>query len=119
MKLEFVDIKRAYLQAPARRDTYVQHLEEESAPGMCAKLVKAMSGTLDAAHNWEWGYRTAHEGWGFIVGKASPCVMYHPERRTRVVVQGDHFAALGQGTDQDWYRNQLTSRFEAKVEREN
>ena len=61
MKLEFIDIKRAYLQAPARRDLYVQLPTEDADEGMCAKLNKAMYGTRDAAQNWEYAYRASYE----------------------------------------------------------
>ena len=79
VKLEFIYNKRAHLQATARRDIYVQHPEEDATPGMCAKLGKAMYGTRDAAHNWEWAYRIAHKDWGFTVGKSSPCVSIIPK----------------------------------------
>ena len=41
--------------------------------------------------------------------------MYHPERRTRLVVHGDDFIALGIDENLTWYRSQIMSRFEAKV----
>ena len=116
MKLEFIDIKRTYIQAPARRDIYVQRPEEESSPGMCAKLVKAMHGTRDAAQNWEWAYRSAHEGWGFIVGKSSTYVIYHIERGIILVVQGDDFTELGIDENLNWYRSKIMTRSEAKSE---
>ena len=115
MQLEFIDIKGAYRQAPARRDIYVQLPEEESSPGMCAKLVKAMHGTIYVAQNWAWASRSAHEEWGFQVGKSSPCVVYHPTRGIRLVVHGDDFTALGYEADLDWYNKVLTQKFEAKV----
>ena len=115
MQLEFIDIKRAYLQAPTRRALYVQLPDEDAEPGKCAKLNKAMSGTRDAAQNWEWTYRSSHEEWGFKVGRSSPRVMYHPTRNVRLVVHGDDFTALGYEADLDWYRKVLTHTFEAKV----
>ena len=51
MKFEFIDIKRAYLQADAKRDIYVELPQEDVEAGTCAKLVKAMSGTRDAAQH--------------------------------------------------------------------
>ena len=41
---------------------------EESENGKGAKLNKAMYGTREAAQNWAWEYRTAHEEWGSVVG---------------------------------------------------
>ena len=86
---------------------------------MCAKLVKAMYGTRDAAQHWEITYRKAHEEWGFEVGRASPCVMYHPPMEIWLVVHGADFTALGWEAELDWYRGILTGRFEAKVKRNN
>ena len=61
MKLEFIDIKRAYLQAEAKREIFVEVPREDSETGMCAKLVKAMYGTRDAAQNLEITHSRAHE----------------------------------------------------------
>ena len=52
MKIDFIDISRAYFQADALRDVYVQLPDEDAEPGMCGKLVKSMYGTRDAAQNW-------------------------------------------------------------------
>ena len=54
MKLAFVDVKRAYFYAKAKKDIFVKLPEEDSAPGMCGKLLKSMYGTRDAASNWEY-----------------------------------------------------------------
>ena len=104
MKIEFIDIKRAYLQADAKREVFVELPEEDWEYGKCAKLIKAMYGTRDAAQNWEHTYHQAHEEWGFQAGRASPCVMYHPQRGIRLVVHGDDFTVLGWEGDLDWYR---------------
>ena len=56
-KLDFIDVKRAYFYAPAKRDVYVKLPPEDFEEGMCGKLVKSMYGTRDAALNWEIGLR--------------------------------------------------------------
>ena len=71
---------------------------EEAEPGKRAKFLKAMYGTRDGAHTWEWAYRTARESWGFVMGKTSHCVMHHPAKEIRIVVRGDDFA-LGEAKD--------------------
>ena len=48
-KLEFIDVKRAYFHAKARRRVYVRLPEEDNEEGNCGKLIKAMYGTRDAA----------------------------------------------------------------------
>ena len=49
MKIEFIDIRRAYYQAHARRQLYVKLPPEDQSPGMCGRLNKALQGTRDAA----------------------------------------------------------------------
>jgi hypothetical protein len=41
--------------------------------------------------------------------------MFHPTREVRLVVHGDDFTALGWESQLDWYRGQVTNKFEAKV----
>ena len=54
MKLDFIDIRRAYFHSKARREVYVQLPAEDYTEGMCGKFIKAMYGTRDAAQNWEY-----------------------------------------------------------------
>eukprot|EP00969_Alexandrium_andersonii_P119798 5296583-Alexandrium_andersonii.AAC.1 len=84
MKLEFIDIKRAFFHAVARREVYVELPPEDAEAGMRGRLLKSMYGTRDAAQNWETCYRNLHLGVGFQAGKASTCVFYHPTRNVRV-----------------------------------
>ena len=56
MKLDFIDVRRAYFHAKARREVYVKLPAEDSEEGMCGRLNKAMYGTRDAAQNWEYEY---------------------------------------------------------------
>ena len=64
-KLEFIDVRRAYFHAKARRMVYVRLPEEDHEEGKCGRLVKAMYGTRDAAQNWECEYVEFMEGIGF------------------------------------------------------
>ncbi len=74
MKIDFIDVRRAYFHAPALKDVYVELPKEDWAPGKCGKLNKSMYGTRDAAQNWEEEYTSVLVGIGFRRGKASPCV---------------------------------------------
>ena len=107
-KLDFVDVRRAYFHAKARRDVYVALPEEDRVPGMCGKLEKAMYGARDAAQNWEHEYLDYLEQVGFTSGLATPCIFHHKERDLRVVVHGDDFTNLGAEVQLDWLRNQLS-----------
>ena len=95
MKLMFIDVRRAFFHAAARRDVYVQLPDEDFSEGMCGKLNKAMYGIRDAAQNWEYAYVEFMLEIVFKRGIASPCVFFHESRNLRVVVHGDDFTALG------------------------
>jgi hypothetical protein len=83
-KLEFIDVRRAYFHAKARRMVYVKLPEEDHEVGKCGRLIKAMYGTRDAAQNWECEYVEFMEGIGFRRGQSTPCAFWHEERRTRL-----------------------------------
>ena len=65
MKIDFIDIKRAYFYAKARRDVYVKLPPEDDEPDMCGKLNKSMYGTRDASQNWEEEYSDTLMSMGF------------------------------------------------------
>ena len=106
MKIDFVDVRRAYFHAKSRRRVFVQLPAEDSEEGMCGELDKAMYGTRDAAQNWEHEY-CEFMGIGFKSGKSSPCAFYHEEREIRAVIHGDDFTILGWEASLDWYRQQI------------
>ena len=115
MKLEFIDIRRAFFHALARRKVFVQLPEEDAEEGMCGRLNKSMYGTRDAAQNWEEHYSQAHIDIGFEQGMASTCVFRHKDKRIMVVIHGDDFTALGHEKDLDWYREHIQSKMDTKV----
>ena len=51
MKLDLIDISRAYFQADAIREVHVELPSEDWEEGMCGKLKKSMYGNRDAAQN--------------------------------------------------------------------
>ena len=53
MKLDFIDVRRAYYHANALRQVYVALPPGDEEEGMCGLLVKSLQGTRDAAQNWE------------------------------------------------------------------
>ena len=113
-KLEFIDVRRAYLQAQARREVYVELPEEDQEEGMCGKLVKSMYGTRDAAQNWEEEYCGFMEELGFVRGVSSPCVFFHEERDMRAVIHGDDFTLLADAKHLDWFKVKIGNKFEVK-----
>ena len=79
-KLDFIDVRRAYFHAKARRDIFVSLPPEDAEEGMCGKLRKAMYGTRDAAQNWEYEHVEQLEKMGFRRGKATPCAFFMEAR---------------------------------------
>ena len=54
-----------------------------------------MHGTLDAAQRWSFHYTAVLEEVGFIVGKASPCNLFHDALGVSALVHGDDFFIVG------------------------
>lgn len=114
MALEFIDVRRAYFHAEARREIYVEFPAEDQEEGMCGLLNKAMYGTRDAAQNWEYAYSGFLEGVGFVRGLASPCIFHPVVKELRVVVHGDDFTVLGRDDSLDWLRERIGEEYEVK-----
>ena len=115
LKVQFIDIKRAYFHAKAVRDVFVDLPEQDAEEGMCGKLVYAMYGTRDAAQNWEREYESAFLALGFTQGLSSPCVFYHAERDIRTVVHGDDFTSISDDVQLKWLAAELRKRYELKL----
>ena len=94
-KLLFVDVRRAYFYATAKRPVYVILPEKDAEPGICGRLNVSMYGTRDAAAYSEAKYSSHLITHGFKQGKASPCVLFHPELGLRCVVHGNDLTFPG------------------------
>ena len=114
LKSDFIDIRRVYFHAKARRPVFVKLPPGEEQECMCGKLNKALYGTHEAAQNWEHEYIDFLESIGFVRGKSTPCIFRHEERLSFVVVHGDDFTVLGDEKQLDWFREQIARRFEVK-----
>ena len=115
-KMLFVDVRRAYFYAPARRPVYVTLPDEDAEEGMCGKLNRSMYGTRDAAANWEDKYSSHLMAMGFSRGKSSPCTFFHPHRGVRCVVHGDDFTFLGSEDDLKWCTQMMKDEYDIKSE---
>lgn len=80
LQLSFVDVVRAYFNADATPNMFVKLPEEDHLEGHCGELLKSMYGTKTAASNWEATYIQSMEALGFVRGKSSPCLFWHPRR---------------------------------------
>ena len=113
-KLDFIDVRRAYFHAKARRSVYVELPPEDQEPGMCGRLNMSMYGTRDAAQNWEFEYSEFLINCGFQAGQSVVCLFYHEVRDIRIAVHGDDFTVLDPADQLDWLRTEITTRFEVK-----
>ena len=108
-KLGFIDIRKAYFHAKAKRLIYVELPEEFCEPGeygrVCGRLNYSLYGTRDAASNWEECYSQALIELGFKQGLSSPCVFFHPTRNISTVVHGDDFTSLAVESELLWLRD--------------
>ena len=115
-KICFIDIRKAYFNAPAQRDVYVQLPDEALEPGekgqVCGKLVKSRYGTRDAAIKWEAEYTRVMLQAGFRQGESSPCIFRHSDKDLSVVIHGDDFTFLGPESELKWFASYLKSHFE-------
>ena len=74
--MDFIEVRRAYFHAAAKREVYIELPPEDTEEGMCGRLDKSLYGTRDAAQNWEAAYTEFMLGIGFDVGAASPCTFF-------------------------------------------
>ena len=115
VEISFIDARKAYYNAKPARPVYVALPPEDGQPGMCAKLNWCMYGTREAASRWTETYTKILQGLGFVRGKASTCIFYHPVRQLRLVVHGDDFTTSGTRAELDWLEKEIAASFEIKV----
>ena len=115
LRLDFLDVKKAYFNGIPHREIYMSLPRELGLPShFVAKQVRCVYGTRDAGAIWEDCYRDALEDIGFKSGVSSPCCFYHPERGLSTVVHGDDLTTLGLDPDLDWLYKELSKSFELK-----
>jgi hypothetical protein len=77
---------------------------EDSEEGKRGSLKKAMQGTSDAVQNWELKHTETMTEAGFRKGSLSARVIYHEQKKVKVVAHGDDFTVLGPSKSLDWVR---------------
>ena len=114
-RLMVMDIKRAFLHAPIKREVYV-HLPPEATEGdaepMVGLLHNSLYGTRDASQNWQHHVSTVLARLGFRAGRANPCIFHHQTRDAMVTVHVDDFLCLGNRQTLAWLREALKEEFE-------
>ena len=114
-KLLFIDVRRAYVDAPSRRSVYDTLPDEDAMPGHCARLNVSLYGTRDAASHLDEKYARHLIRCGFTQGLSSPCVFFHEGRKVSVVVHGDDFTFLGDETALNWCTTITQEAYKVKI----
>ena len=112
-----VDVKRAFLHGLCTRSIYVELPGAESQGGKyVGKLVRSLYGTRDAPLAWLTVVKSDMKELGFKECKVTNGVFTHPGRNLRVVVHVDDFLLSGEGHHLTWFRDQLSKKYEFKVQ---
>ena len=104
VKLMFVDVKKAHLNAKCDEEAWVELPGEFNNFGRYAKLKRWLYGMRKAASGWEDVYARRLVEDGFQRGRAASTIFYHPKTQVRVVVHGDDFTFAGtEAKAREWY----------------
>ena len=87
------DVSRAFFEAPARRDVWLELPEEvlakgETAGDIVGTLEASLYGARDASANWQEEIYKSMRGWGFTAGRYTPCTFLHKKKGIRCLVHG-------------------------------
>ena len=118
MKVMTNDVSRAYFNAPATRELYIELPKEDQVEGegdLVGKMRLCLYGTRDAALNWQNVVAEHLQSIGFQRGVAFPCIYYHPKRQITTLVHGDDYASSGYDAELKWLDRELRRRFEIKT----
>ncbi len=111
------DIKRAYFNALAMRDLFIEIPKEDSRkqPWLVGKLKKALYGTRDAAKSWQQTVTKHLVERGFTRHLGAPSVFYNGERGLCTLVHGDDYVSVGERSGLQWLQQELEGCFEVKT----
>ena len=112
-----VDIKRAYFNAEATRQVFVEVPKEDKNDDdgdVVGELRLCLYGTRDAAYNWSETVAAQLKESGYSRGKAFPAVYYRKDTDVAVMVHGDDYLCTGSETALKELKAQLGKSFEIK-----
>ena len=112
------DVSRAYFYAPATRNMYVELPKEAGeGPTKCAKLLKSLYVTRDAATNWSKAYTEILEKLNFEVEASDPCQFKHKGHHITMLVHCDDFFSAATDQDLEWLKGELGTNLEIKTQK--
>ena len=112
MKVLFVDVKKAHLNAKVPDDTFSY---VKLPCGKVWRLRRWLYGMRPAAQGWESDYTARLEEEGFVKGRSAPTTFFNKNTGCRVVVHGDDFTALGYDIDLKELANKMKQWYDLKV----
>ena len=102
--LMLVDVRWSHFYSLARRELFVELLEEASTDkSKVGHVLRSMNGCRNAGLSWEFAICQVMVAIGFVQGRASPCIYRHLEKQLRVWVHGDDFVPLGYIVNVRWF----------------
>ena len=115
VKLMFVDVKKAHLNAKCDEEEWVELPDEFKKIGRYAKLKRWLYGMRKAASGWEDDYARRLVEDGFRRGRAASTIFYHPKTQKRVVVHGDDFTFAGTESELKKIEAKMHEWYDVKV----
>ena len=117
MKLMFIDVKKAHLNAKVGEDefVYVSLPEEARAEGKVGRLRRWLYGMRPAASAWEDDYALRLAGAGYVRGVAAPTTFYNRDTDGKCVVHGDDFTFLASEEELKRMEGAMKAWYEIKV----
>ena len=117
--MALIDVRRAYLYAPARRRVFVELPPEDYQPGdehMCGLLQYSLYGTRDAAQNWEGEFTSTLSDLKLTRGIACSCVWRGHIKVKDIVatVHGDDITVHGEWSAVELLIKMKPKRYEIK-----
>ena len=114
VKLMFIDVRKAHLNAVCEEEEWVQLPEEFWEHGRYARLKRWLYGMRKAAAGWEEDYAKRMVAEGFKRGRGAPTVFYNQRTEVRVVVHGDDFTFSGTKVELDRMRRKMEEWYDIK-----
>ena len=114
VKLMFIDVKKAHLNARCDEEEWVELPEEFWEWGRYAKLKRWLYGMRKAASGWEEDFAENFKKEGFRRGRGAPTVFFNKDSGVRVVVHGDDFTVSGVKKGLEHLRDKMAEWYEIK-----
>ena len=117
LRFATIDIKRAYVYAPATRKLFIKLPAENCLPGeeeMVGELKLSLYGTRDAAMNWARQHTQHLNKIRFLWKRASACNFVHKSRNIRLRCHGDDFIIVAPCKEIELLMKEMEKEYELK-----